>query len=342
MVNPIVVEVLRAGVVESVHRGSFAIVDVAGATVFACGDIGAAIYPRSAVKPLQALPLVASTAADRFGFDDIELALACGSHGGEPIHVAAAASMLAKAGCSVADLECGAHWPLDEAAARDLAAHGQAPSPLHNNCSGKHAGFLAVAIARGHETRDYVAADHPVMREVTAALAAATGVRLDASTYGVDGCSIPTHAVPLRSLAAAFARFGTGTGLPAELAAAAGRIRSAIAASPTSIAGASRFDTWIAEASWGAVLTKVGAEGVAAGTIPVAGLGIAVKIDDGAGRAAESVLAAVVHGLLSSASIANQAVLAGLTDRMEPVLRNWHGLPVGRIRPLVATLMRQP
>lgn len=342
MVNPVVVEVLRAGFVESIHRGSIAIVDSTGVLVCSSGDVESAVFPRSAVKPLQALPLVASTAADRFGFDDVELALACGSHGGQPQHVAGVASMLAKAGCCATDLECGAHWPLDEAAARDLAAHGQTPCPLHNNCSGKHAGFIAVAVARSHAIRGYVAADHPVMREVTAAMAAVTGARLDASNRGIDGCSIPTYAVPLRSLAAGFARLGTGAGLPAELAAAATRIRSAMAASPMSIAGANRFDTWIAESSRGAVLTKAGAEGVAAGMIPSAGIGLAVKIDDGAGRAAESVMAAVLRGLLERESIVDSAILAGLADRMEPVLRNWQGLQVGRMRPRVAAVMRQP
>lgn len=336
MVNPVVVEVQRAGAVESIHRGSIAVVDPSGRVVFSCGDIEAAVYPRSAVKPLQALPLIISTAADRLGLDDAEVALACGSHGGEAVHVAGVASMLAKAGCGVVDLECGTHWPLDEAAARGLAARGEPASPLHNNCSGKHAGFIDVAVVRGHTVRGYAAADHPVMREVTAALATATGARLDASNRGIDGCSIPTFAVPLRSLAMGFARLGTGHGMPDEFAAAAARIRSAITASPVSIAGANRFDTWIASASKGAVLTKAGAEGVAAGTIPSAGIGVAVKIDDGAGRAAESLLAAVVHAMLDGASSVDQAVLAGLQERMEPVLRNWQGLSVGRIRPVIS------
>jgi L-asparaginase II len=332
-VNPVIVEVQRGKFVESIHRGSLAIVDAVGRTVFSCGAIDAAVFPRSAAKPLQAMPLLASGAADRLRIEDREVALACGSHGGEPEHVAGVTSMLRKAGLDASSLECGTHWPLDESAARQLAASGALPIPLHNNCSGKHAGFICVAVARGHDPVGYSAADHPVMREVTSTLAMVTSTTLDESNRAIDGCSIPTHALPLRSLAVGFARLGTGDGLPPELAAAAGRIRSAMAACPTSIAGTGRFDTRIASACGGDALTKSGAEGVAACTIPAAGLGIAVKIDDGAGRAAEAVMAAVLCSLLGEAFTSKPAIKALFDERMEMVLRNWRGVPVGRIRP---------
>jgi L-asparaginase II len=322
--NPTLVEVFRGEAVESCHRGSFAVINSAGKVALAAGDMATVVYPRSAVKPLQALPLVASGAADQLGLTDAEIALAAGSHSGEPLHVATALSMLRKAGCEPAYLECGAHWPLDEAAARALAARGEEPSPLHNNCSGKHAGFVCLACFREIDPAGYVSPDHPAMREVTAALAAVTGAPLDTITPGIDGCSIPTYPISLAALARGFARFGSGHGLPDSLAAAARRIRSAIATHPLMIAGTGRFDTHVAAACGGAVLTKSGAEGVACAAIPAAGLGIAIKIDDGAGRAAQVVMAALLRRFAGDLN---------LDEFAEPTLRNWNGTPVGHIRP---------
>lgn len=330
--NPILVEVFRGEAVESCHRGSFAVIDAAGNVASAVGDIASPVFPRSAVKPLQALPLVASGAADRFGLTAAEIALACGSHGGEPMHVATAISMLRKAGHEPSCLECGAHWPLDEAAARALAARGEQPSALHNNCSGKHAGFICLAYSRGIDPEGYPRPDHPTMQEVTAALAAVTGTPLDGITPGIDGCSIPTYPMSLRSLARGFARFGSGYGLPDSLAAAATRIRSAIAACPLMIAGTGRFDTRIATACGEAVLTKSGAEGVACAAIPAAGLGIAIKIDDGAGRAAQIVMAALLRRFGRDLPGFGLEADNTLAEFAEPTLLNWNGMPVGRIR----------
>ena len=183
--NPILVDVMRGAAIESSHTGAIAVVDADGALVASLGDIERPIFPRSAVKVLQALPLVASGAAESLGLSDAELAIACASHGGEPIHEQTAAAMLAKAGLDVGALECGAHWPYEERAARALAAAGREPSALHNNCSGKHSGFLCMACAM-HGGRDglagfvrgYVQPEHPVMREVGAALQAATSYDL--------------------------------------------------------------------------------------------------------------------------------------------------------------------
>ena len=212
MGNPVLVEMVRGGLVESRHRGAVAVVDADGATVLALGDVARPVYPRSAVKPLQALPLIESGAADRYGFGDQEIALACASHGGEPAHVEVASRMLARAGLDASALECGAHWPSHQPSSQALARTG-APSALHNNCSGKHAGFLCVACAAGVEHCGYVKAKHVVQREVRGALEELTGVGLSADVCGIDGCSIPTWAVPLTALAHGFARFGTGQGL---------------------------------------------------------------------------------------------------------------------------------
>src|SRR5437763_446099 len=298
MRNPVLVELVRGALTESRHSGAVAVVDADGASVLALGDVTQPIYPRSAVKPLQALPLVESGAADRYGFGDEELALACASHGGEGAHVEVASRMLARAGLDAAALECGAHWPLHQPATQALARSGGAPSALHNNCSGKHAGFLCVACAAGVEHRGYVAANHVVQREVRAALESLTGIGLTADVCGVDGCSIPTWGVPLGRLALAFARFGTGRGLAPERAKAAARLRAACAAQPYYVAGSGRFCSEIMQRFGARVLVKTRAEGVFCGALPGEGIGIALKCDDGATRAAEVTMATMIARFL--------------------------------------------
>src|SRR3954465_12290800 len=196
MSNPVLVEVLRGSLIESRHRGAVCVMDADGATVVACGDVAFPVYPRSAVKPFQALPLIESGAADRYRFGDRELALACASHGGEPAHVEVAQRMLARSALDASALECGTHWPSHQASTQALARAGGAPSALHNNCSGKHSGFLCVACASGADHHGYVAAKHVVQREVRAALEDLTGITLSEDRCGIDGCAIPSWAVP--------------------------------------------------------------------------------------------------------------------------------------------------
>ena len=333
--NPILVHAWRGGIVESAHRGAFAVVDAGGALRMALGDIERPIFPRSACKVLQALPLVASGAADALQLNDEELALACASHSGEAAHARTAAAMLAKAGVDVSALECGAHWPYNEAASRELARRDEAPSALHNNCSGKHAGFVCLGCRLNGGRGDlrgflsgYVRPEHPVMREVSAALQATTGWDLSTSARGTDGCSIPTHAVPLRHLALAFARVATGQGLSADHARAAQRLRQAVARAPFMVGGTGKFDTRVMERFGERVFCKVGAEGVHCAALPELGLGVAIKIDDGNNaRACEVVLAALLQRLLPLAD-ADAGFLHGLSDL---TLRNWNGLEVGRL-----------
>lgn len=332
MRNPVLVEVVRGALVESRHGGAIAVVDADGATVLALGDAAAPVYPRSAVKPLQALPLVESGAADRYGFGNTELALACASHGGEPPHAALAATMLARAGLDAAALECGAHWPSYEPASHALARAGGTPSALHNNCSGKHAGFVCTACAMGLDHHGYVAAEHVVQREVKAALEGLTGVGLSQDACGIDGCAIPTYAVPLVALAEAFARFGTGRGLEPKRASAAARIRAACAAEPYYVAGTGRFCTEIMQHFGARVLIKTGAEGVYCGALPNQGLGIAIKCDDGARRACEVVMAALIARFLPLDDVER----AMLEHYVRPALHNWNLAPVGMLRPAKA------
>ena len=329
MTNPVLVEAVRGALTESRHRGAVAVVDAAGASVLALGDVEHPVYPRSAVKALQALVLMESGAAERFDLTDEELAVACASHGGEPGHVTTVAAMLARAGLAADALECGAHWPIHQPSAQALARSGATASALHNNCSGKHAGFLCAACAMGVAPQGYVAASHPVQREVRAALEDLTGIGLSEDQCAIDGCAIPTWAVPLDRLAHAFARFGTGAHMGQSRAKAAARIRAACAAQPYYVAGTGRFCTEIMQRFGARVLVKTGAEGVFCGALPEQGIGIALKCDDGATRAAEVAMAAMIARFLPLADDDR----AALERFVRPTLRNWNGIEVGGLRP---------
>ena len=331
MSNPVLVEVLRGALVESRHTGAVAVVDADGGRVFSLGDVGQPVYPRSAVKALQALPLIESGAADRFGLEPEALALACASHSGEPGHVATAVRMLALAGLDASALECGAHWPIHQPSAQALARAGGSVGAIHNNCSGKHAGFLCVACAMDTDPARYVEAGHPVQRLVKATLEDVTGAVLSQDVCATDGCSVPTWAMPLSALARGFARFGTGVGLGPGRAKAAARLRGACAAHPWHVAGTGRFCTEVMQRLGARVFVKTGAEGVYCAALPEQGLGIAIKCDDGAGRAAEVVMAATLARLLP-----HDTDRAALDRFVRPTLRNWNGISVGSIRPAEA------
>jgi L-asparaginase II len=335
--HPDLVHALRGNSLESLHRGALAIVDAGGAVMRAIGDIDRPVFPRSACKVLQALPLVASGAAEALGLGDEALAMACASHNGEPGHAARALHTLALAGLGPEALECGTHWPRDEPVLRALAQSGKPATALHNNCSGKHAGFLCLGcLLAGQAGRDpvefvrgYVGAEHPVMREVSAALAAATGADLANLPVGIDGCSIPAHALPLRQLALGFARVATGAGLSDGHARAAQRLRQAVARAPWFVAGTGRFDTRVMERLGERVFCKVGAEGVYCAALPEQGLGVAIKIDDGNNaRAAEVVMAAVIEALVRLDD-GERAFVRELSDHP---LHNWAGTEVGRLQ----------
>ena len=333
--NPLLVEAMRGGTRESAHRGAVAIIDADGAVVASLGDIDRPVFPRSAVKVLQALPLIESGAADQLGLSDEEIAIACASHNGEPAHTTVVTRILAKCGLDASALECGTQWPTREAVQREMAAAGIEPSALNNNCSGKHAGFLCLACRLGGSAdlrrfaKDYVGPEHPVMRTVTAALQAATGCDLARAPRGTDGCSIPSFAIPLRQLALAFARVGTGIGLSPGHAAAATRLRRAVARHPFMVAGTGRFDTRVMERLGERVFCKAGAEAVFCAAFPERGLGIAIKIDDGNNaRASEVVMAATIEAFIALDDSA-ASFMRGLSD---VTLRNWNGTEVGALR----------
>ena len=329
MANPVVAEIRRGSLVESRHRGSVAIVDADGAVVLALGSVDTLVYPRSAVKAMQALVLVESGAADRFGLGDEALALACASHGGEPGHVAVVERMLAAAGLDPSALACGVHWPSHAPSAQALARSGASATALHNNCSGKHAGFLCAACALGIDPRGYTEPAHAVQRAVKAVFEDLAGIAIPDEHRAVDGCSVPTWAMPLSSLARGFARLGSEKGMGPERAKAARRLRAACAAKPWHIAGTGRFCTAVMERFGDRVFVKTGAEGVFCGAIPGAGLGVAIKIDDGAARASEVAMAGVIERFVPL----DDEDRAALDRLLRPALRNWNGIEVGAIAP---------
>ena len=293
--NPILVEVTRGAATESFHRGSAVVVDHRGRMVRFWGDMNASIYPRSAVKPLQAIPLVRTGAARALGVTGEELALACASHSGEPVHTAAVHEWLKRLGYSAQDLECGVHPPTDRQTRHELIRQGREPSALHNNCSGKHAGFLTVCRHLGFPAPGYVRADHPVQALVRDALAELSGCSLHDTAPGVDGCGIPVFAIPLRGLAAAMAKFADPAGLDDSTAGAMWTIRDAMTGHPYMVAGRDRFCTSMMQALGPNVLVKTGAEGTCCAAVVDQGLGIAVKIDDGASRASQTAAGAILR-----------------------------------------------
>ncbi|HDR29446.1 asparaginase [Rhodovulum sp.] len=319
------VDLWRGGMVESRHRGHAVICHGAGAVLEAWGDPGAVIYPRSSVKMIQALPLVESGAAEAAGLDDADLALACASHEGAPVHVARIAAWLDRLGLSEADLRCGAQPSRDSAERKRMLIAGEAPSQLHNACSGKHAGFLTLARHLG-AGGDYNDTGHPVQRAIRAAFEDVTGQA--SPCFGIDGCSAPNFATTMHGLGRAMAFFATARPDAATLRArAAARLTGAMLAHPDLVAGEGRACTELMRAMDGRVAVKTGAEGVFVAILPERGLGIAVKIEDGATRAAEAAIAGLLIrlGVLDPEHPATRGRLGG-------PIRNWRGIATGEIR----------
>jgi L-asparaginase II len=326
------VEITRGSFVESVHRGRLFAVDGEGREVARLGSPDAPSFMRSATKFFQALPLVTTGAADHFGFDERELAVACGSHNGEPVHTGAVLSMLSKIGLNVSDLKCGAHEPYSKAAAEALRHRGEKPTALHNNCSGKHAGMLAVALRLGADTARYDRPESPVQRAVFAAVSRFSGLREDELRFGTDGCGVPTFALGVAAMARMFARFVNAHGPDAE---AARRLTAAALAHPEMVEGDGELDTEIMRAGAGRFVSKVGAEGVyCAGVLPCErwprGLGLAFKIEDGDKGDRARPPAAVEA--LRQLGLIDESALESLSAFARKILTNHRGDRVGEAR----------
>ena len=317
------IELWRGGMLESLHQGHAVICGPDG-IVQAWGDPQAVIFPRSSCKMIQALPLIESGAAEAAGLSDAQLALACASHQGAHVHTDMVARWLADRGLAESDLRCGAHMPTDLIANRELTCSNTAPCQIHNNCSGKHAGFLTLTqhLKAGPE---YVDLDHPVQRAIRAAFEEVTGE--PSPGYGIDGCSAPNFATTVHGLARAMAFFANASDAGDRRQRAAHRLTRAMAANPVLVAGEGRSCTALMRARGGRVAVKTGAEAVFVAIVPERGLGIALKIMDGATRASEAAIVALLLRL-------------GVLDAAEPVVakyltgaqKNWRGLVTGEMR----------
>lgn len=326
--NPILVEETRGSLVENRHRGAFVIADAEGRIIAAAGDIARPVFPRSAIKSMQALAILASGALERFGLGDEDLALACASHHAEDVHVAGVTHFLAEVGLTADALECGVMPPINGAAREALRKAGERPGPVHHMCSGKHTGMLSVARALGVPTAGYVERDHPAQVAVRAAIEAVLGEALSTDRCGVDGCSIPTWAAPLLAFARGFARMATGSGLDPDTARAARRIFDAATAHPRLVAGTGHFDTLAMTAFGGRLMQKIGADGVQCGAIRDKGWGYALKCDDGSIEASITMVA----NLLLRYAEPNGEERAALEPFARQAVMNARGNVVGEMR----------
>lgn len=317
--------VLRNGQPESWHYGAVAAVTPEGRLVARAGDPELETFLRSAAKPFQILPLLLAGGAERFALSRADLALICASHGGLPMHTERAADLLARGGFSANDLLCGVHPPMDRAEARKLRSQGIEPTPLHNNCSGKHAGMLLACKLLGLPTAEYTAADHPLQQRILEQVAALCGVEAGAIGVGIDGCSVPAFRMPLAAAARGYAALAHSPGFP-ELE----QITAAMTGEPEMVAGPGRFTTRLMEVTGGRILAKEGAEAFYSIAVrgPVA-LGIAIKIADGGERARDGIVLEVLRQL---GSLSGEE-LGRLADLYRPALRNYRGLLVGEVVP---------
>ncbi len=315
------VVVERAGLVESAHRVHVAVVDSQGRLTDSVGDAERVVFHRSAAKPFQAVPLVDDKVTERLGLTTEELALCCSSHNGEPEHQSLVRSILSKAGLDEGDLECGPHLPLDDTAARTVLQAGASPSAIHNNCSGKHAGMLGLAVTHGWPTRGYIRREHPVQVRMVAEMGRWMDLDEDEVGLGQDGCGVVAFATPLFRLAGGFARLGGADGPPS-------RIVSAICAHPFLVAGKGRFGTALGQAAGERLFGKVGAEGVFAVGATDGSFGMAVKVEDGGKRATSVAVLHVLDGLGVLDGIESES----LDAFRRPSVTNTLGEDVGLIR----------
>jgi L-asparaginase II len=324
------VAVRRRGRVESVHQVAACAADVDGTIVLKVGTVQTPVFLRSSAKPFIAAASVRAGVLERFGFGERELAVMCASHNGEPAHVELVVSMLERIGATVDDLGCGVHPPSYEPAAAALAARGERPTQLHNNCSGKHAGILGLAKVLGAPFAGYLEAGHPAQRAIIALCERVSDDVFEGDKLAVDGCGIPVYATTLHKAAVSFARFATLRGLEDADAAALARVGAAMAAEPWYVAGTGRFDTDLIRASRGRIVCKAGAEGVHCDALLDAGLGVALKVVDGSRRAAAPATLAVLDAL----RVLEPAAREALRPHAAVPVKNVAGRVVGEVSAL--------
>lgn len=331
MKSEILAKVIRGETVESIHRGHLIVVSGEGETVAQIGDPEIVTFFRSSAKPFQTIPFLTSGAAEKFGFTEKEIALACGSHSGEEVHVETVQEMLAKIGYAETDLECGAHLPFYEKRAREMIKAGEYPTQLHNNCSGKHCAMLGTAGHSGADAVSYLSLENPVQQKILETVSLFSGVPKNEIKIGIDGCAAPNFALPVSTMAKSFAKLVfPPKEFDEKLRGACQQIVAAMMNYPEMIGGSERLDTMIMEALRGEIISKVGAEGVyTAGVLPSekwkTGLGIAFKIEDGEDKRARPVVAIELLrqlGILDAESLKNLSPM---------IIENRRGDVVGRV-----------
>lgn len=329
----LLVEVTRGAITESRHRGHLVVLDGEGELLYGLGDTGVVTFLRSSAKPHQTIPLVARGAAEHFRFREEEIAVACGSHNGEAEHIGAVSSMLKKIGLDESALRCGAHEPYGEKAAQELKRRGEEPTPIYNNCSGKHAAMLALALYLGAPVENYESPEHPVQQLIARTVAQFSGLRVEDLGLAVDGCAAPNFAMPLRSMALMYSRLvHVPSWLDDATRQASAHIIKSMQSHPRMVEGEGELDTLLMEVCEGKLISKVGAEGVyTAGVLPCErypkGLGLAFKIEDGDKN--DRARSPVAVELLRQLGVLEE--LGELKKFSDCVIRNHRGDEVGKV-----------
>jgi L-asparaginase II len=329
MTAEVLVKVSRGGLVESLHRGHIAVVNSKGELLYAKGNPQEVVYARSSMKPLQAIPIVETGAADHFHFDHADLSLTCASHNGEDQHTNRVQSILERAELTFADLQCGTHNPRWQETYEALVKAGGEVTAIYNNCSGKHSGMLATAKHMNESTSDYYKLDHPVQQRIIEAISDLTEVPKEEIEIGIDGCGVPVHGIPLESLALGFAKMADPSLLPIKRQEAIHRITTAMMEAPEMVGGTERFCSDFMRVLEGRMFGKAGAEGVYCIGDKETGIGIAIKIEDGNGRATSPVTVEV----LSQLGLLGKLQLEQLQSYHYPQLRNCRKEQIGELRP---------
>jgi len=328
----------RGRIRESRHRLHAAVCDVAGRLEAEAGEPLAVTTFRSAAKPFQLLPLVERGHADRWGWTDEQLAIMAASHTGSPAHVALVSGILARLGLGERALACGFHEPLDAASLEHLRTHPDQRSALYNNCSGKHAGMLCLALSEGWPVEGYQRAEHPVQELMKRTVAELCGVTAESMETAVDGCSVPVFGLPLAAMARAYARLAAATPEGDARSRALDRIRRAMCSHPRAVGGEGRFSTALMERTGGRLVAKGGAEGLECVGLPARRLGVALKSEDGAARG----LAPATIALLEHLDELTDAERSGLSASRRPVVTNHAGLEVGALEAVIKVLATAP
>jgi L-asparaginase II len=322
------VDVYRGGRVESSHFGHIAVVDSEGRLLYSVGDPYRDTYARSAVKPLQVIPVIETGAADRYNFSGADLSLFCGSHSGEKQHTSRVLSILERAGLTEEALQCGTHIPFNQEAYKVLIQEGKELTTQYNNCSGKHSGMLVTATHMNETVQDYYLPDHPVQQRIIQAVSDLSEYPKEKIGIGIDGCGVPVFSMPLERLAYTFARMAQSETLGEQRAKVVEKITTAMTSHPEMVGGTGRFCTDFMKATKGRLFGKAGAESVYCIGDKETGIGIAIKVEDGNDRAMYPVALEVLKQL----NLITEGQLDELRNHYRPMLKNARQEDVGQLQ----------